>query len=71
MPVILRRDDYELWLDPTFRDAVLVSDMLRPFDARKMRRYQVSARVNNVRNDDADCAKPVEPEASPTQAQLF
>jgi len=71
MPVILRQDDYELWRDPTFGDAVSVSEMLRPFDARKMRHYPVSTRVNNVRNDDADCAKPVEPEASPTQAQLF
>ena len=36
-----------------------------------MRSYPVSTRVNQVQNDDADCAKPVEPGASQAQAQLF
>ena len=71
MPVILRPDAYDLWLDPSLRDTISVSEMLRPFDAGLMRRYPVSNRVNHVLNDDADCAKPVEPDATPTQAQLF
>ena len=71
MPVILRPDDYELWLDPAFRDMASISEMLRPFDVALMRRYPVSTRVNHVLNDDVDCSKPVEPDASPTQAQLF
>ena len=37
----------------------------------KMRRYPVSTRINHVQNDDADCARLVEPDSSPTQAQLF
>jgi putative SOS response-associated peptidase YedK len=71
MPVILRPDDYELWLDSAFSNTASLSEMLTPFDAGKMRRYPVVPRVNNVLNEDADCAKPVKPEASPTQAQLF
>jgi putative SOS response-associated peptidase YedK len=45
--------------------------MLAPFEPALMRRYPVSTRVNHVANDDAECAKPVEPYATPTQAQLF
>jgi putative SOS response-associated peptidase YedK len=45
--------------------------MLRPFDDALMNRYPVSTRVNQVQNDDADCAKPLERELSPAQSQLF
>src|SRR5882724_509196 len=71
MPVILRQDDYELWLDPAFRDTPSLSEMLRPFDAGLMSRHPVSTRVNQVQNDDAECAKPLELGESPAQAQLF
>jgi putative SOS response-associated peptidase YedK len=71
MPVILRPDDYDLWLDPALRDAGSLSAMLRPFDAALMRRYPVSTQVNRVLNDDADCAKPIDAETSPAQSQLF
>jgi putative SOS response-associated peptidase YedK len=71
MPVILSPDDYDLWLDPAFRDAASVSQMLKPFDPALMRRYPVSTRVNQVQNDDADCAKPLDREPSPTQSTLF
>ena len=40
------------------------------FDAGLMRRYPVSTRVNQVQNDDADCARPVE-HSSTTQPRLF
>jgi putative SOS response-associated peptidase YedK len=71
MPVILRPDNYTLWLDPAFRDLASVSRMLRPFEPALMRRYPVSTRVNQVENDDADCAKPLERESSPVQSLLF
>jgi putative SOS response-associated peptidase YedK len=68
--VILQRDDYDLWLDPGMNDSVVVSDLLRPFDPRFMRCYQVSSRVNQVQKDDEECSKPVVPESAP-QGQLF
>jgi putative SOS response-associated peptidase YedK len=71
MPVILNPDHYDLWLDPAFRNTASVSEMLKPFDATIMRRYPVSARVNHVQNDDADCAKPLECQPSPAQSLLF
>ena len=70
MPVILDRTDYDLWLDPGMKNVDALSEMLRPYDARMMRCYPVSGRVNHVANDDAECAKPVELEPAP-QGQLF
>jgi putative SOS response-associated peptidase YedK len=71
MPVILSPDNYDLWLDRGFREVASVSEMVKPYDAALMRRYPVSTRVNQVENDDADCAKPVELHASLIQTQLF
>jgi putative SOS response-associated peptidase YedK len=71
MPVILDPDNYDLWLDPAFRRTASVSDMLRPFDPALMRRYPVSTRVNQVQNDDSDCATPLGQQPSPAQARLF
>jgi putative SOS response-associated peptidase YedK len=69
MPVILNPDCYDLWLDPGFTDVAAVSELLKPFDAAAMRCYAVSARVNHVANDDADCCAPVEVVQAP--ARLF
>jgi putative SOS response-associated peptidase YedK len=60
MPVILDPDGYDLWLDPGMRDVGAASDLLKPYDARLMRRYPVSTRVNHVGNDDEACSTPVE-----------
>jgi putative SOS response-associated peptidase YedK len=60
MPVILGPDGYDLWLDPGMRDVTTASDLLTRYDARLMRRYPVSTRINHVANDDEDCSAPVE-----------
>jgi putative SOS response-associated peptidase YedK len=69
MPVILDPDSYDLWLDPGMRDAVAVSDMLKPYDAQQMRCYPISTRINRVANDDAECSAPVE--IAEAQNRLF
>jgi putative SOS response-associated peptidase YedK len=66
MPVILDPRDYDLWLDPGMRH---VADLLKPFDASLMRSHAVSTRLNNVANDDEECALPVE--LTEGQATLF
>ena len=53
-------DAYDLWLDPGMKDVSAASELLKPFDARLMRCYPVSTRVNSVAHDDADCSAPVE-----------
>ena len=37
------------------------SELLKPYDARLMRCYPVSTRINSVANDDEACAALVEP----------
>jgi putative SOS response-associated peptidase YedK len=69
MPVILDPDGYDLWLDPGMRDADAASELLGPCDARLMRCYPVSTRINHVSNDDEECAQPVE--VAEAQKQLF
>jgi putative SOS response-associated peptidase YedK len=68
MPVILDPDNYDLWLDPGMRDVSVASDLLKPYDARLMRCYPVSTRINHVANDDAECSAPVQ--LAQTQARL-
>jgi len=36
------------------------SELLKPCDARLMRCYPVSTRVNHIVNDDEECSRPVE-----------
>ena len=60
MPVILTRDEYDLWLDPGMTNVEAVSELLKPYDAQLMSAYPVSARVNQVKNDDEACSAPIE-----------
>jgi putative SOS response-associated peptidase YedK len=69
MPVILDPDAYDLWLDPGMREVSAATDLLKPYDARLMRCYPVSSRVNSVVIDDEECSAPVE--GAETQTQLF
>jgi len=59
MPVILECDHYDLWLDPGMQDTKVVSDFLKPFDAKTMQSYPVSARINYAANDDEECSRPI------------
>jgi putative SOS response-associated peptidase YedK len=69
MPVILHPDSYDLWLDPGMQNVAAISELLKPYDAKSMRSYSVSTRMNHVANDDEECSRPVEP--SCLQNQLF
>lgn len=60
MPVILDPDSYDVWLDPGMNDVPAASELLKPYDARQMRCYPVSTRINHVANDDRECSAPVE-----------
>ena len=69
MPVILDPDSFDLWLDPGMTNVAAASQMLKPYDARLMRWYPVSSRINRVSNDDAACSAPVE--LAEVQSGLF
>ncbi len=71
MPVILDPSSYDFWLDPGMANVDAVCEMLKPYDARLMRCYPVSQRVNSAVNDDAACSAPVALEQVQEQASLF
>lgn len=60
MPVILDPRSYDLWLDPGMTNVQVISELLKPYDAQRMRCYPVSARINHVANDDEECSRRVE-----------
>lgn len=59
MPVILRPEDYDLWLDPTFQASAPLQALLRPYDSDEIRFDPVSTLVNSPRNDEATCIEPM------------
>lgn len=66
----LPTESYDLWLDPGLQDLAATSEMLKPYDARRMRRHPVSTWVNDVGNDDRQCSEPTEL-ARAAQSELF
>ena len=56
MPVILDSPSYDLGLDPEMHNIEAISKLLKPCDARLMRAYPISPRINHVANDDEECS---------------
>ena len=57
MPVILHKEDEELWLDPGANENALLS-MLKPYEAELMEEYEVSVKVNSPNEDNPECVNP-------------
>ena len=53
MPVILPQEAWDFWLGDT-SDYAGLTDVLRPLADDKIKAYEVSKRVNNVQNDEAE-----------------
>lgn len=66
MPVIVPPEKYDVWLDPDVTDFDAVKGVLKPYDADQMRRYPVSMKLNNSKNEGAESAVRVT-----LDAQLF
>lgn len=60
MPVVLKPEDYDLWLDTEVNQPELLQPLLSPYPAEEMQAYPVSLRVNNPRSNDSACVEPVE-----------
>jgi len=54
MPVILTPDAEELWLDEHETNKNLLLDLLRPYDAKKMKAYPISELINSPANNSAE-----------------
>jgi putative SOS response-associated peptidase YedK len=59
MPVILRREDELLWLDPEVTDVEMVQPLLQPYPSELMSAWPVSRLVNSVANDSPELIAPV------------
>ena len=59
MPVILAPNDFDAWLDPDQQDATKASQLCRPYPAKKMVAWPVSAYVNKAGNEGEKCIAPV------------
>jgi putative SOS response-associated peptidase YedK len=58
MPVILPRESFERWLDPTFQAVPELEALLQPYPATAMAGHPVSSLVNNPRHEDPACIAP-------------
>lgn len=57
MPVIIRREDEDRWLDTPEEDAKTLMPLLAPYPAEEMDFYPVSSLVNSPRNDFPECIR--------------
>lgn len=60
MPVVIRRDAWTAWLDPSPRDPGELRALLEPDDDLPLAAHAVSTLVNNVRNDGPSLIVPAE-----------
>lgn len=61
MPVIVRPEHYDLWLNPRLDNTLDLAPVFRHFPAAEMEAWRVSTRVNAPRNDDPSLLQPVSP----------
>ncbi|MBM3214643.1 SOS response-associated peptidase [Candidatus Poribacteria bacterium] len=58
MPVIIRPEEFDLWIDPSMQKPGDIAHLMAPFPASEMDAIAVTTRVNNPANDDPQCAVP-------------
>ncbi|MFB2897163.1 SOS response-associated peptidase [Aerosakkonemataceae cyanobacterium BLCC-F50] len=59
MPVILADKNYDQWLEPEAKKIELLQSFLQPYPTEEMTAYPVSTKVNNPKNDRAECIQPI------------
>jgi putative SOS response-associated peptidase YedK len=59
MPVILKREDEETWLNPDIVEPEHLLPLLKPYPADKMEEWRVSDAARNPRNDYPEIVQPI------------
>ncbi|HEX8250838.1 MAG TPA: SOS response-associated peptidase family protein, partial [Pyrinomonadaceae bacterium] len=59
MPVILKSEDYEQWLDPKMNDTDRLQKLLVPYAAEEMASHAVSTAINYPESDSPELIKPL------------
>ena len=70
MPVILRPEDEEQWLDVARTTFAKAKSLLKPLPAELMDAHDVSPIVNSAKYDGPECIKPVSDDEIPSGRQL-
>ena len=65
MPVILRREDEEQWLDASRTPFVKAKSLLKPYPEELMDAHDVSPIVNSAKYDGPECIQPVSDDEIP------
>jgi Uncharacterized conserved protein len=58
MPVMLRIEDEDTWLDTDLKDVNKLALLLKPYPSDMMECYEVSTLVNSPKNDTTECIQP-------------
>lgn len=59
MPVILRRRDFDAWLDPLYDDLPRLHGLLKPYPTERMALYRVGREVDDPSNKGPELVRPV------------
>jgi putative SOS response-associated peptidase YedK len=70
MPVILRPEDEEQWLDVSRTAFVKAEALLKPYPEELMEAHDVSPIVNSAKDEGPECIRPVSDDESPRTGQL-
>ena len=70
MPVILRPEDEEQWLDASRTPFVKAKSLLKPYPEELMDAHDVSPIVNSGKYDGPECIRPVSDDELPRAGQL-
>ena len=62
MPVILHREQEDLWLDHDVREPDVLREVLIPYNPGAMKAYEVSTLVNSPVNDGPELSVPMNPQ---------
>jgi putative SOS response-associated peptidase YedK len=60
MPVILKPEVYQQWLNPEFQDIQRLQEILNSMNITELASHPVSRQVNTVRNNESSNIKPLE-----------
>ena len=60
MPVILKPEDWPLWLGEQSADVLELKALLAPYPSDDMVCWPVSPRVGNVKNNDSGLIEPID-----------
>ena len=70
MPVILRPEDEEQWLDASRIPFAKAKSLLKPYPEELMDAHDVSTIVNSAKYDGPECVRPVSDDDIPNTGQL-